>query len=517
MSLPLSTANELKRLQRERLKPFVVLLERDFTVMQVDGAASWYGLHELKPGMDCRDVLPILHGIDIEDPSAYELPCIEIPSGAAGDVRLIKNWPMALFVLDATELRDHQQQVQQVSNEVQILNYRNSKLYQELKEAHKELEIKNQEVVAANQLKSRFISSMSHEFRTPLASVLGYSGQVLKSPLTQPQKEQVQAIERGAKYLLGLVNNLLDQGSLDNKENLVQLAPTYASAVLNDIKSICEPLAQQKNLAFSFSGSEHLPTWLEMDETRFRQVAINLVGNAIKFTDSGKVAVSIQWDAGDLSFAVSDTGPGIPDSEQERIFNAFQRVEGNNAAGAGLGLSITRNIIQQMGGQLDLESKVGQGSTFSIQLPAPECPSATDSGAETAPVKQAVPSSLEQTAPKQIVLAEDDQDLAALISMYLDEAGFDVVIAEDEESTVAAALDTCADLVITDINLNGSSGLSVISSLKAGGFKGSIFTLTASPSDADRISAIKAGCDEYLLKPIDAPVLINLINKYVEA
>ena len=397
--------------------------------------------------------------------------------------------------LDAAEEHQRQQETQQVANEASILHYRKTQLAEQLQEA--------------NALKSQFIAGMSHEFRTPLTSIQGYT-QRLRRQADDASRQSLNAIERSARHMLTLVDNLLSQGRMDAGETLIHPSATDLDELAEDISALFSPLAQDKNLAFEVHGRESLPDWVNIDALRLRQVLVNLLGNAMKFTHSGKIQLIFDWRDELLSFAVADTGPGIAEEDQEKIFTAFGRTGSQNQAGAGLGLAITQNIIQQMGGKLGLVSMPGEGSRFYATVEAPQLSSEQQRELDSEVA-------IEET-PLQgftILLAEDDEDIAFLVGEYLQEAGAVVLAESDGRAALQRALQEQPDVVITDMNLPSLNGIGIIQGLRQQHYQAPVFAHTASPSPKDRHAARQAGCTDYLLKPMDMGEMIHIIAQHL--
>ena len=291
-------------------------------------------------------------------------------NGRAANVEIFPEPDFTIVVLiDATQQRNQQQAIQQKANELKLLTHRQERLMEALKIARDDLAIKRHQAEEANLAKGRFISGMSHEFRTPLTSILGYV-ELLRTQAhtSRTEMEHLDAIERSSKYLLSLIENVLDEARLESEELLLCPAPTDLVSMADDVASIFTPLAAQKRI--EFRRIVDVPWSVELDGMRLRQVLINLLGNAFKFTDKGSVTLELVWRRNRLSTRVSDTGPGIPSEEMDKIFRPFHRANRLNDEGAGLGLTISKQLIELMGGELSVESKKNLGSRFHFSIPA---------------------------------------------------------------------------------------------------------------------------------------------------
>ncbi|MBE9561767.1 MAG: hypothetical protein IMF12_02720, partial [Proteobacteria bacterium] len=247
-----------------------------------------------------------------------------------------------ILLFDVTAEHDRQQKMQQQVNELSILTYRQSQLLQELESTRKNLSEEKQKLEQAVKLKSDFISTLSHELRTPLNSIMGYT-KLLDDAKQADEYESkyLESVKKNANHLLSLIDNVLDQAKLEIGQIIIYPNNCNVKQLLNDLKVLFLPIAQEKSLLFNIRVPNNLPAQLIIDELRFRQVLINLITNGIKYTDKGFVEVKITWQSERLDFIVTDSGPGIPSESQRKIFTAFHRESTTNSLpGAGLGLNI---------------------------------------------------------------------------------------------------------------------------------------------------------------------------------
>lgn len=450
--------------------PVAIALDAHFIVQDWHGLPLVMGL-KLKPGIDIRDQLPFLYGLE-EDQS---LESVNLPKGRVVDVVLQrqKDAGFFLFLRDVKKRHDAVQEIQQQRNECAMLQ--------------KKLEV-------SSAAKSRFIAGMSHEFRTPLAAIQGYSAKIREK--LGDSCEEAAAIQRASDYLLTLVENLIEQGRLDSRDTLFQPRPTELADFLAQLEEMARPLAELRHLKFKCEDVAPLPAWVLVDATRARQIAINLLGNAAKFTDKGGFGLMAAWKNGVLTLQVADTGPGIPAEDQERIFAPYER--NSDAPGAGLGLTISRELARRMGGDLTLQSEAGKGSRFTLQIPARSCEEPAETGAV-------------QISAKRIVLVDDDRDMRNLLQQLIAEAGHTV----EAFDTAAAALDYLsenpADSLISDLKLPGMDGAALVEAVHRAQPDLNIVMLTGSASVADRERALEAGANAYLVKPVTLEDLMESI------
>jgi signal transduction histidine kinase len=446
--------------------------------------------------------MPFLVGLSSED--SIHLPLVETHAGRAADLLLSPVMgKLGLLMTDATRERASRQAAQQQSNEIRLLQKKEKKLAQALRRARDELEIKHRQAEDASRMKSRFIASLSHEFRTPLTGILGHAG-LLRDPGNDADSvtESAELIESNATHLLSLVDNVLDQASLEMGQLALHPVPLRLSVLCREIQAMFGPLAEKSGLELKIHRSGKVPSWIEIDATRLRQAIINLLGNAIKYTDRGFVALILSWDRDRLEVAVSDSGPGIPHSARARIFLPFQRekvVSGKQ--GAGLGLAISAQLVELMGGRLGLEDRPGGGSVFRFGIPAPAI-SAVASFA-----------GVDETRGRRILLVDDSSDIRALYTRLLEKQGFLVDSASDEPEAWHHFESERPDLVIVDLYLTEWEGSGLVRRLRGRGFNGGVIVWSASSLREDRRNALAAGADAFLVKPVEPGVMSATLSE----
>lgn len=302
---------------------------------------------------------------------------------------------------------------------------------------------------------------------------------------------------------MSMVNNVLDQASLETGQLAVNPAPTDITGLLADVAALLRPMAQQRGLDFRLHAPAGMSAWCEIDATRLRQVLINLCTNAIKYTKRGWVGLQAQRRDGRLRIRVSDTGPGIPEHQRERILLPFHRGDAaRGQSGVGLGLTISQEIIRLMGGELTLDSRTGGGTTFGFEIPAPALThTRTPGGADGA------------LAGRKVLLVDDVPEIRMLYAALLDAAGLRVSLAADIVSALALVAEERPDAVIVDRHLGAEDGATLIRQLRDDGYRGPIIAWSASSMRGDREVPLVAGADCYLVKPVQPAVLEETLRK----
>lgn len=367
----------------------------------------------------------------------------------------------------------------------------------------------------ASALKSQFLSHMTHELRTPLTAIMGYNKLLADPDLNdQERTAQVRIIDKNCQHLLSLINNLLDQAKIEAGQMLLDVGSVPVEGLMNSVMDTLHPIADQKGLEVRCNLSANVPSGIRVDELRIRQVLVNLGGNAIKFASQGGVTFEVDWKQGWLKIDVMDTGPGMSREALARIFDAFHQADVTVArihGGTGLGLSISRNLARLMGGDISVSSMPGQGSTFTVQIPAEaiEFPNRR--------ADQAVSGAREEPVRGRILVADDTEDLRHLLSLYLKKMGMEVLLAVNGEEAVEIAASKKPDLIFMDMQMPVMDGLEAVRTLRENGYAGEILALTAQ-SDRDRIEAtLKAGCDGYVEKPVSQDRLREIVQRRLSA
>lgn len=491
----------------ERQQFAYLMVDHSWSVIETSENLGNYGFSDLDLGKDARESIDFLVGLD--STSTLDLPIVISPTGHPVHVVLLpEDENLTIVLMDASREYEQQQLVQQKANENGLLLSEQRRLTQDLKVTQNELLARNQELKEASRLQTGFMSGVSHEFRTPLAALLGYVD-VLRDRLatqeTDKSVDQLNVIGRSARHLLSLVENLLDHGKLDANEMVLKPHVVDAQELVKEIEAILQPTVTNSQINLSVTATPSpLPHCL-LDDSRVRQILLNLVGNAIKFTDAGDVKVNVSWLLDELSFEISDTGIGIAENDLTKVRQPFFQAGHTGRVGTGLGLTITEQVVEMMGGSLDMQSKLGQGTVVTVVIPAPQ----VDPENELASPQR----NITATGTQQFLLAEDDPDIAALLMILLEEQGVDVTHVENGELAVEAAQNQRFDVVLMDLQMPVLDGYDATTQLRAAGNTTPVLVMTASAIEADRSRAEQAGCDGYLVKPVAVDELMALAEE----
>jgi signal transduction histidine kinase/CheY-like chemotaxis protein/HPt (histidine-containing phosphotransfer) domain-containing protein len=399
-------------------------------------------------------------------------------------------------------------------------------LSEEIEEAQRRLVEARASAEAATVAKSRFLAQMSHEIRTPLTALLGFTDLLAAAELSDSDRlNYAMIVRRNGEHLLSVINDILDLSKIEAQKLQVERIECSPAALLADLDSLMRARATERGLSFEIRLETPIPALFRTDPTRLRQVLLNVIGNAIKFTESGGVRVLVGFDAEAerLRFAVADTGIGLTPEQLSRLFQPFEQADlsmTRRFGGSGLGLAISRYLVTALGGEIEAASAPGIGSRFTVSVPATAEPGGMLSGlGEAQRAVVAVPAPAHALAGT-LLLAEDGSDNQILITTMLRSFGLTVAVAENGAVAVDRALGSWRagspyDLLFMDMQMPVLDGYEATARLRAAGYPRPIVALTAHAMDGELERCLAAGCDAFVRKPIERPRLIEVLSRYL--
>ncbi len=378
-----------------------------------------------------------------------------------------------------------------------------------------------------NRSKSEFLAHLSHELRTPLTAILGYTDLLLAAD-EAPDKNHLQIIKRNGRHLLSLLNDVLDLSKIEAGKLEIEQLDVHLHSFVNEICSLISVNAQDKNLRLNVVARTSLPVRIKTDPTRLRQILLNLLGNAIKFTEEGEVSLYIAEahvrNKVYLRFSIRDTGIGISKDNLDRLFKPFTQVTNtltSRQQGTGLGLAISRQLALCLGGNITVKSQPGVGSVFTLYINPGDLekverkPLDTHSGLDVTTISKAL------SFKGHVLITDDLPDIRMLLGHLITSFGGRISYASDGQEAIDLVQQKEAegdgfDLLIMDSQMPVLDGLSATRMLREQGYKKPILALTAASLRGERERCLEAGCDDYLSKPIDAATLLTRIQKLLQ-
>ncbi len=438
-----------------------------------------------------------------------------IPASAGADMELVY-----VFADDRTDDRLSRlsvvlhRAIEMMASRIEILD-----LLDTQRKLNAELNHANDALRAATQAKSDFLANMTHEIRTPMNAILGFAQLMRRDPgLTDEQRERLNIINRSGEHLLTLINDVLEMSKIEAGGSTFAPSTFALRPLLEDLAAVFRDQAAGKGVAFTTSVAENLPPAITTDQGKLRQVLVNLLGNAVKFTDRGSIELRASWRPLDaptvlLTFEVADTGVGIAPDEMGVLFTKFGQTASGRAVtgGTGLGLAISREYAELLGGRIEAESEPGSGSTFRFEVPAE-----TDAIPDVVPAAraEAVGLAADQRRPR-ILVADDYAEMRLLIAQMLEEVGFEVVTANDGTEAFELFTSTAPDVLLLDMRMPGADGRAVISAVRGvpGGANARIVAMTANAFVETRDALLSIGADAFLSKPFSREELLDALHE----
>jgi signal transduction histidine kinase/CheY-like chemotaxis protein len=476
--------------------------------------------------------------------AAFIVPFVIDAARRESPARLVLALPVAWFAVSALSLAllvSLHQRTALVTPLLAALGATGALGMQELvrlrRERHR-LVAERQAAESATELKTRFINHVAHELRTPLSAILGFGRLIGQDGAgSSDRHDYAQVIVRNSTHLLRLVNNLLDDTRLATGHLAADPQPASIRQVVRDVTATVDGLPRGEGVAVLTHVDADVPERLVIDELRVRQVVLNLVANAAKFTEQGHIRIDVSWRAGTLCVAVEDTGSGIEPEACERVFEEFEfgSPAAARAGGSGLGLSVSRRLARLMGGDLVLAATtVGAGTRFALTVPAPSVAPLAEAGPQPGAQPDAQPGArpggsgphklaAAATGPATsaagwrpaILVCDDSPDIRQLLSVVLERSGAEPIMAPSGEDALAALAARRPDAVLLDLDLPGMSGLAVAEHLRAAAYDGPVIAVTGGGDDLTPAALREHGFTDIVHKPTPGSVLVEVLATHL--
>jgi signal transduction histidine kinase/CheY-like chemotaxis protein len=393
------------------------------------------------------------------------------------------------------------------------------------KEQAEKLAEAHDKALKASMAKGSFLANMSHEIRTPLTAIIGFSESLLSSDQSLEERiSSIKTINHSGKHLLHVINEILDISKIEAEKLEIDLMQVSTFQLLNEIEPLMAMQASEKGLAFDVDYDFPVPETFTTDPTRLKQILINLVSNAIKFTDRGSIRVNVGCDREkhQMCFVVIDTGIGMTTEQCRNVFKAFSQADVSTTrkyGGTGLGLTLSQQLSEMLGGSLSVQSEPGVGSRFTVLVDTGSLDGVEDlheigeSCAERDVAQRPISTN---SVTGRVLIAEDNQVNQRLLDLYITKMGATTTMAENGQQAVEHASSTEFDLILMDMQMPVMSGVEAAEELRRRGYQGKIIALTANTTPEDRELCLRSGCDDFLPKPIDRNRFVDTVSKYLK-
>lgn len=415
---------------------------------------------------------------------------------------------MENFVAELRKLNeDYQRQNLQIKQQNDTL----TKLHNDLKEQALELERQKEKAEESTRIKSQFLASMSHELRTPMNSILGLTELILeKANLEDKNRERLEVVLNSGKRLMNLINDILDLSKIEAGKMETRYEDVILDEVIEEVSASVTPLVNKKNIGFQVVRNIDTRMLINTDRGKVTQVLINLLGNAVKFTDEGSVTLRISTEENLLNFEVVDTGIGISEEDKKLIFEEFRQADGSTTrkyGGTGLGLAISRKISDLLGGNISVSSRINEGSTFTFSVPLKFVDTKVPELQSKINVRTLI-----RNRKNPILVIDDDEEVRYTIGQYLLSKGYQVLFAEDGDKGLQMAIENQPFAITLDVMLPGKDGWSVLKELK-GDVRTKDIPVILVSIIGDKNIGYELGAFEYFIKPISSEKLLSAFSK----
>ena len=384
---------------------------------------------------------------------------------------------------------------------------------------------------AANRAKSEFLANMSHEIRTPMSAITGFAELLISGECSAGERrEHLSTIQRNAESLLTIINDILDLSKIEAERLHLEQMDWSPRQVVEDVETLLRCRANERQLSLEVTYVDPLPSVIRTDPERLRQILVNLVGNAIKFTDSGGVHLTVRWIPGkggrsQMQFEVTDSGIGISVEGVQGLFEPFSQVDMSSTrrfGGTGLGLSISQRLAEMLGGRIDVRSQLGEGSTFTLTIDAGPTKIAAMPPSSSAPrtAEDRPLAEVFESLHGRVLLVEDVPEMTHLMRCTLTKTSLELDLAKNgvvacEKAMASKAAKEPYDLILMDIRMPVMNGYEATRRLRAEGWVGPIVALTAHSMRGDREQCLEAGCNDYLSKPVSQAAFFGVLERYL--
>ncbi|MBT3136735.1 response regulator [Alteromonas sp. ALT199] len=391
--------------------------------------------------------------------------------------------------------------------------------------------IERNKVEQKNKAKDKFLAHLGHELRTPLTSILGYTELLIDDARNSSFQQELSIIHSNGKHLLSLLNDLLDMSRIMAEKLELNIKDVNLSAFLTDIHSLMRLNAKDKGLSLHVISKTKIPEFIQTDPTRLRQVLLNLISNAVKFTDKGSITLTITLDEDSaanketslLRFSVDDTGIGMQPDKLINIFQPFEQIEDvmrANHGGAGLGLAICKELVTKLGGDIDVASRLGEGSTFTFDIDPGDISTQPKVELELGQIQPVESSSIDLNVTGKVLIVDDLREIRRLTGHIVSQSNADISYAENGVKALEAVLQADEhnqpfDLVLMDIHMPVMNGIEALHAIRRHGKNIPVIAVTAASRKGLRESLIREGFNDVIGKPIDRFALANLLSQYL--